>query len=187
MALHRLDERIALLQGMPIFGALRAETLVFLLERACTHRSDQGAYFFRQGDTADTMYVLERGSVSVRKCWDSIEMTMVTLGPGDCFGEMALLNLSTRSASVRAETDCEALELSLAALFELFEHDAEQFALMQMNIGREVARRLIVTDELLFRAMLRESGQALSTLQPTVMDHHARQHGDDEVERRTDA
>ncbi|MEX8498614.1 MAG: cyclic nucleotide-binding domain-containing protein [Leptothrix ochracea] len=187
MALHRLDERIALLQGMPIFGALRAETLAFLLARACTHHFDPGVYLFRQGDTADTMYVLERGAVSVLKCWDSIEMTLVTLGPGDCFGEMALLNLSTRSASVRAEIACEALEISLAALYELFEHDAEQFALIQMNIGREVARRLIVTDELLFRAMLRESGQDTLALQPTVVDHHARQHGDDEIERRTDA
>ncbi len=186
MTLQRLDERIALLQGMPIFGALRADTLVFLLDRASTRRGHRGTYFFRQGDMADSMFVIERGAVAVRKCWESlgdrIELTMVELGQGDCFGEMALLNLSTRSASVRAETDCEVLELSLAALFELFERDAEQFALMQMNIGREVARRLIVTDELLFRAMLRSSA-----LQPTVVDHHPGQHGQDEIERRPHA
>lgn len=181
--------RIELLQSMPIFGAIRADTLAFLLARAPTRFCRRGACFFHQGDSsADTMYVLEQGRVTVRKSLDQREMVLVELGQGDCFGEMALLSLSTRSASVQAETDCVAIELSLADLFELFERDAEQFALIQMNIGREVARRLLITDELLLRATLGGTTTGTcSALQPTVMDHHARQHGDDEVQRRADS
>ena len=70
---------------------------------------------------------------------------------GDCFGEMALMDLVPRSASVRAVEHCVAIELATAHLHGLYKHDAEQFALIQMNIGREVCRRLRITDDLLFR------------------------------------
>jgi CRP/FNR family cyclic AMP-dependent transcriptional regulator len=63
---------------------------------------------------------------------------------------MALMDLQPRSASVRADTDCLAIELAAADLMRLYEHDVEQFALIQMNMGREVCRRLRYTDELLF-------------------------------------
>ena len=62
------------------------------------------------------------------------------------------MDLLPRSASVRADADCNALELVPATLHELFARDIEQFALIQMNIGREVCRRLRETDEMLFRA-----------------------------------
>jgi hypothetical protein len=51
---------------------------------------------------------------------------------------------------VRAEEDCSAIEITPADLMRLAETDMEQFALIQMNIGREVCRRLRATDELLF-------------------------------------
>ena len=54
--------------------------------------------------------------------------------------------------SVRAIDDCTAIELRPEDLYELFERDAEQFALIQMNMGREVCRRLRVMDEMLFHA-----------------------------------
>jgi CRP-like cAMP-binding protein len=73
---------------------------------------------------------------------------------------MALLDLCPRSASVRAVEDCSAIELSSANLYRLFERDVEQFALIQMNIGREMSRRLRITDDLLFRASMGEAVEA---------------------------
>ena len=105
---------------MPVFGAIREDTLHFLLDQV-------------QG-------------------WRGAELLLHSLRAGDCFGEMALLDLFPRSASVRAETDCEAMALSCVDLYRLFERDAEQFALIQMNIGRELSRRLRLVDDLLFRA-----------------------------------
>ena len=87
-------------------------------------------------------------------------MLVRRFGPGDCFGEMALLDLYPRSASVRAEADCTAIELAPDNLLRLFEHDAEQFALIQMNIAREMSRRLRATDELLFRARMGDAPPA---------------------------
>jgi CRP-like cAMP-binding protein len=64
---------------------------------------------------------------------------------------MALLDLHPRSASVQAIEACTALALSTASLFRLYETDVAQFALVQMNIARELSRRLRAADERLFR------------------------------------
>ncbi len=71
------------------------------------------------------------------------------LGRGDCFGEMSLIDLFPRT-SVRAEKPCTAIEISSDALYEIYKRDLEQFALIQMNIAREISRRLRGADERLF-------------------------------------
>ncbi|BDI05010.1 Crp/Fnr family transcriptional regulator [Sphaerotilus microaerophilus] len=151
-----LHDRLDMLQRMPIFGAIHADALEFLLAQTRLRSVARGDFFFRHGDRALVMYVLETGRVSVRRSWGDRELVLRSLGAGDCFGEMALMDLSARSASVRAESDCTAIEIGPGDLLRLFEHDAEQFALIQMNIGRELSRRLRVTDELLFRATMGE-------------------------------
>lgn len=142
------------LQATPIFGALREDALEFLLGRTRIVGVRAGERFFREGDLARCMYVLEAGRAEVLKGWQGHEMTMRTLLPGDCFGEMALMDLFPRSASIRAMEDCTAIELTSDDLMRLYEHDLEQFALVQMNLGRELSRRLRSTDEQLFRARM---------------------------------
>jgi CRP-like cAMP-binding protein len=143
--------RFDLLQRMPVFGAIREDALRLLLEHAREREARAGDHFFRENDPADSMFVIETGRVAVVKGWQEDAYVLRRLGPGDCFGEMALMDLAPRSASVLAEEDCTAIEIGLADLLTLFEHDPEQFALVQMNIGREVCRRLRAIDELLFR------------------------------------
>jgi CRP-like cAMP-binding protein len=153
--------QIELLQGMPIFGAIREDALRFLLEQARRISVRAGEFFFHEDDPADCMYVLEKGRAVVMKEWRGKQLLRHHLGPGDCFGEMALMDLMPRSASVRATDDCVAIELGHDNLYRLFAHDVEQFALIQMNMGREVSRRLRATDELLFRAEM-AAGPALA-------------------------
>jgi CRP-like cAMP-binding protein len=156
--------RIDRLQHMPVFGAIRDDTLAFLLQHVQSVEVHRGERFFREGDPAQSMFVLEHGRAVVLKQWQGSEFTLHQMGVGDCFGEMALLGLFPRSASVRAEEDCRAIEVTSADLMRLFEHDTEQFALVQMNIAREVCRRLRTTDELLFRAWMGERPAALQTV-----------------------
>ena len=144
--------QIELLQRMPVFGAISDDTLHFLLDQVQEIQMGAGQFFFREGDRADSMYVLESGEVAVLKGWRDHEILLHHLQAGDCFGEMALLDLFPRSASVRALDDCRAIALTPAHLSQLFEHSAEQFALVQMNIAREMSRRLRDADEQLFRA-----------------------------------
>jgi CRP/FNR family transcriptional regulator, cyclic AMP receptor protein len=142
--------RIELLQRMPIFGAIREDVLRSLLDQARVLAVAAGGYFFREGDDAQGMFVLEAGRAVVLKNWQGHKYKLHDLVRGDCFGEMALMDLMPRSASVKALEDCHAIELRPDHLMKLFELDIEQFALIQMNMGREVSRRLRSTDERLF-------------------------------------
>jgi len=146
--------RIEMLQAMPIFGAIRADVLEFMLERAGMRALGAGDYFFRENDEAQSMFVLERGSASVIKSWQGRECVLHKLHAGDCFGEMALMDMSPRSAAVRADEACSVIELATANFMELYSRDLEQFALIQMNIGREVCRRLRAADTLVFQLMM---------------------------------
>jgi CRP/FNR family cyclic AMP-dependent transcriptional regulator len=146
--------RIELLQRMPIFGGVRANILEFLIDVCPVEAVPKNAFFFREGDQADSMFVLEAGKVAVLKAWRGRDCLLQTLGQGDCFGEMAVMDLSPRSASVRAEEDCTAIRISAANLYQVYSRDLKQFALIQMNMGREVCRRLRALDERLFSARM---------------------------------
>lgn len=148
--------QVETLQRMPVFGGLADAALRHLLERARQERRPAGAAFFREGDDACSMFVLEAGRAAVTKRWQGTEQALHELGPGDCFGEMALMDLQPRSASVLALSDCRAIAFGHDDMLALFERDVEQFALLQMNLGREVCRRLRATDERLFRAAMGE-------------------------------
>lgn len=148
------NTHIELLQQMPIFGGLPADALELMLAGAAIVSVAAQDYFFREGDPATAMYVLERGRVSVLRGWHGQQTLLRSLGKGDCFGEMALLDLFPRSASVRAEEDSSAIELAPAQLYRLFERDAALFAMIQMNIAREMSRRLRETDAALFQARM---------------------------------
>jgi CRP-like cAMP-binding protein len=111
-------------------------------------------FFFREHDQADSMFVLEAGKVAVLKSWHGQEYLLRTLKEGDCFGEMAVMDITPRSASVCAVEDCTAIRLSAANLYQVYAQDLKQFALIQMNMGREVCRRLREADNRLFRARM---------------------------------
>lgn len=137
-----MDDRIARLQQMSVFGGLRADILETVLRDWATVHVREGEDFFHEGDSAGSVFVLLTGRVVVMRCIREAEHRIRELGPGDCFGEMALLDLAPRSASVRATEDCTALEISPGNLLDLYDRDAEQFAIIEMNMGREISRRL---------------------------------------------
>lgn len=142
-----VETRIALLQQMPLFGAISDDALTFLLSVSRDVRVKTGGYFFREGDPGESMFVLETGAVEVRKKAKQGTLLLSRLGPGDCFGEMALIDLWPRSATVQALVDCSGFEIFAASLHQLYEHNLEQFALIQMNMARELSRRLRQADE----------------------------------------
>ena len=144
-------KRIQLLQGTPLFGGILDTTIDYLLCNNCTVRIADEEFFFHEGDEADGIYILESGSVAVLKDWQKQQYLLSRLAAGDCFGEIAMLDLGQRGASVLALEDCTALRIDNNRLFGLYEQDIEQFTLIQMNLARELARRLRAADERLFQ------------------------------------
>lgn len=138
------------LQQMAIFGGVSEDALGFLLARSRVVEHAAGSYLAREGEPGTGLYVLLQGQVAVQRRWHDHQVLLRELGEGDCFGEMALLDLGPRSASILALQDCRSLELGTGLLHEFFEHDPSQFAMMQMNIARELSRRLRRTFDRLF-------------------------------------
>lgn len=124
-------DRAALLRGISLFAALSEARLRALaaLSRAC-HYPD-GAEIIEEGDPPhpenDGLFLLINGTVAVRKgATDATDGELLAeLGPGESFGEMALLDGYPRSASVFATADVLCLVLSRADLHRLLRSDPE--------------------------------------------------------------
>ena len=71
-----------------------------------------GRTVFSQGDPGDSFFMIKSGSLRIFRRTDGIETDLSVLGPGDSFGEMALLTGAPRSASVAALTDTRLITLS---------------------------------------------------------------------------
>ncbi len=81
---------------------------------------DAGEYVFKQGSGGDALYIVYEGSVAVciKKHVFMPEKVIVTLGPHQIFGEMALLDKQPHCASIRAVTPVK-LFVVLQTAFEL--------------------------------------------------------------------
>jgi CRP/FNR family cyclic AMP-dependent transcriptional regulator len=144
------QERLQILKNMTIFGGIREDILESILKDAPIVTVRQGQYFFREQDPATSMYVLETGNVLVVKSWKGQDYVLAELHKGDCFGEMSLIDLGPRTASILAIAECAAIKLTNATILKLYRQDLEQLLMIQMNMAREVSRRLRHTDEVLF-------------------------------------
>ncbi|MGH3077639.1 MAG: MFS transporter [Gaiellaceae bacterium] len=100
-------ELVELLRGIPIFAPLPAPQLERLAQALVDVRIEPRSAVFEEGDPGDRFYVIADGTAAVEVGGEPVR----TMGPGDFFGEIALLHDVPRTATVRAVT-----ELSLYAL-----------------------------------------------------------------------
>ncbi len=138
-------ELIALLSRCDLLRHLPPEEIESILSSVRTRKLGAGEILFKAGDPGDALYIVSRGSVDVLPAaWGSTSdaQPIAQLGPGNAFGEMALLTGSARTATIRA---AEAVEL--------------------LEIGKEDFERLIASDRQLALAVQRLSHQrAISNL-----------------------
>jgi CRP/FNR family transcriptional regulator, cyclic AMP receptor protein len=148
---------LSILQNMPIFGGINAKLLELILSASPSLSIKKDEYIFREGDAGGSMFVILEGSVAIERIWKEQVYILRTLKKGDCFGEMALIDLAPRSASVRVLNDGEAICIDSATLMKIYQEDIEQFTMIQMNMGREVSRRLRIADQRIFELTQSES------------------------------
>ena len=144
------DERFAVFQNMPVFGGLDEETLDYLLAEADQQELESGKYLFHENDKGDSMYIIASGKLAVIKRWENKEYILAYLSKGDCVGEMELIDITPRSASVIAVEPTVVIRIMRKTIFALYRENLEQFTTIQMNMGREVSRRLREADIKLF-------------------------------------
>ncbi len=103
-----------------------------------------GSFVFREGDTGCDMYIIETGSLEVLRGARGAT-PVATLGPGDFFGEMAILEDQPRFASVRAISAARLLRVDRAAFAGMLRENFE----IAVRIMRKLVARLRRTEELL--------------------------------------
>jgi CRP-like cAMP-binding protein len=109
-----------------------------------------GAVVFREGELGREMFVLLDGEMEIVKASrKKHEARVAILGPGDWFGEMSILDVQPRSATVRAVAPASLLRLTAAELDTLYRRDVRSYSLLILNVAREMSRRLRVADGLL--------------------------------------
>jgi CRP/FNR family transcriptional regulator, cyclic AMP receptor protein len=69
----------------------------------------KGTVLFREGEPGETMYVLQAGKVTISKRVREVEKILAILGPGEFFGEMAIISNKPRNATASIEEDAKLL------------------------------------------------------------------------------
>ncbi|TWU04235.1 cyclic nucleotide-binding domain-containing protein [Stieleria varia] len=151
MTVMASQQRLELLRAMPIFGGVSPAALSFILNHSDENHHPRDSYFFCEGDKGDCVYVLQSGTALVERRWEDMPIILGRLRQGDCFGEMSLVDLQKRAASIRAESDCQAIRIPFRAFRLLCNQDMQQYTMVMMNLGREISRRLRVAGDRLFR------------------------------------
>ena len=103
---------VELLRSVPLFADLEEGELERFSHVAVPRSFPAGTRVFHEGDSSDACYIVSDGSFRVtREHSDGRAITLATLGPGEIFGELAMLDGDRRSASAESITDGTLLAL----------------------------------------------------------------------------
>src|SRR5947209_9293938 len=147
---------VATLRSVPVFSSLDSKATAELGKYLTVHDYPKSATIFRKGDPGDAMYLVDVGKISISITdADGHTVTLAELGPGDFFGEMAMLDGQGRSATAIATEESRIAKLTRDD-FLLFMKSDPRVTLELLNA---LTHRLRRTDELLRHRVSRNLNQ----------------------------
>ena len=129
---QKIREKVPVFKGMP----LDCLNSTLLLGEHVTFKA--GEVVFNEGDLGDSFFVLLSGQVAIEKNQDGRTVELARLGVVDCFGEMALVGLAARSATVRALVDT----VTMRFYGEMVDANLMSASYIYRNIANILAKRL---------------------------------------------
>ena len=145
---EREQSAVELLRSVPLFADLEEGELERFSRVAVPRSFPAGTRVFHEGDHSDACYIVREGSFRVtREHSDGRAITLATLGPGEIFGELAMLDGEVRSASVEALTDGELLALPAGDVRALLARHPE----ITVKLVAALVRRLRAANERISR------------------------------------
>jgi len=146
------------LKAIPILRDLDEEELRRLLEIARRVQFPRGTVILKEGETGETMYIIEKGSVEISKTlvmkrgredFQDRDKILTRLSAEDyaIFGEVALFEQTKRTATVGALTDCLLLEISKSNFLRFAEENPRIGYKITRNIAQLLCSRLRKADE----------------------------------------
>ena len=141
---------VAELRGTGLFAALPNEVLEHLAATLQLRCPQTGEIVFREGEDARDMFLVLSGEMEVlKRSRLGSEARVALLGPGDWFGEMSIVDVRPRSATIRVLAPARLVRITAADLDALYRRDLRAYSLVIMNLARELSRRLRVADGIL--------------------------------------
>jgi CRP/FNR family transcriptional regulator len=139
---------VSLLRSVPLFADLEEDELERFSRVAVPRSFPAGTRVFHEGDRSDACYIVREGSFRVtREHSDGRAITLATLGPGEVFGELAMLDGDLRSASAESLTDGELLALPAVDVKALLARHPE----ISVKLVSALVRRLRAANERISR------------------------------------
>lgn len=127
------------------FPGIRPDEIAELITNSQVHSYAPGSILCRENAVEDRFYMILEGDAEVTKNINNSESRLLkTLGPGDFFGEMALIHNAPRAATVTAKSSLTTLELDKAA-FDQVLHKSSSIAMAMVS---EISNRLRQNDQL---------------------------------------
>jgi CRP/FNR family transcriptional regulator/CRP/FNR family cyclic AMP-dependent transcriptional regulator len=161
-----------LLQRVPFLAALPHEDIDWLSERVRRRSYARGDIIFQKDDPGESLFIVESGSVAIHvPSVDGADLTLARVGPGEFFGDMALLDGSPRSASASAVSDAVLLVLERKDFTGLIARRPEA----ALSILAVMTQRLRGSDEMISDLRFLDAGGRLARrLLDLVSEHGVR-------------
>lgn len=137
----------AWLPSIALFGGLQDDSLKRVIGMLGEHHFEPGAEVCKQGEAGRAMFLVRHGEVIV--CRDDAgggRRKLIRMGPGEFFGEMTLIDIQKRSASVIVDKPSLVFSLGNRDLYQLYQDDPAGYVMILQNLCRELSRRLRVTN-----------------------------------------
>ncbi len=162
------DDAMKFLPSIALFGGLQENTLNRIISMLQEHRLEAGQEVCRQGDVGRSLFLVRHGEVVVtRQTETGKTIRMVRLGEGEFFGEMTLIDVQKRSATVLVEKPSTLYSLGNKELYKLYQEDVPGYVMVLQNICRELSRRLRTTNARISE-MAEESDDDSTQIRPAV-------------------
>ncbi len=102
----------------------------------------RGTVLFREGDAGKEMYVLQAGKIAISKKVREVEKVLATLGPGEFFGEMAIISNKPRNATATVEENARLLVIDPRTFEAMIRGNSE----IAVRMIKKLAERLSEAD-----------------------------------------
>lgn len=146
------------LPSIALFGGLERPTLERIIGMLTVQRLEPGTEVCKQGEAGRSMFVVRSGEAVVyREQASGHRARLIRMGPGEFFGEMTLIDIMKRSATVVIEKPTVLLSLGNRELYRLYNEDVAGYVMVLQNLCRELSRRLRTTNQKL-AAMAEDAG-----------------------------
>jgi CRP/FNR family transcriptional regulator, cyclic AMP receptor protein len=136
-------DKLTVLSSSPLFEMLSNQELEYVAELAKPRRVKAGEVIVEEGELGDSVYVIAQGEIEVfRSDTAGGQRTITLLTAPEFFGEMSLVDKEFRSATVRARTDADLLQLTAENLTTFRRQFKDGFTFVVINIARVLSGRL---------------------------------------------